>query len=108
MTAMTKQDIIDHFSDTTKEGRYYSTPGEAAMYNDWQQPDDWENVTSKSVDHYGGEDCGSTYYTVYQFIVDGNEVFYLRFDGWYASHYGCEYQDFREVFSRQVTKTEYV
>lgn len=56
----------------------------------------------------GGEDCGSTYYTVYQFDLNGSETFYLRFDGWYASHYGCDYSDFREVQPKQVTKTEYI
>ena len=100
MTKMNKQDIIDYFKAT------YSM-AELAMYEDWHQPDYWENVTSKTVAHYGGEDCGSTYYTVYEFVVDGTETFYLRFDGWYASHYGTDYQDFREVQPKTVTKVEY-
>jgi hypothetical protein len=28
-------------------------------------------------------------------------------NGGYASHYGCDYQDFREVQPRPVTKVEY-
>lgn len=46
MTTMTKQDIIDYFGD--------QHVAEMAMYDDWGQPEDWENVTSKSVDQYGG------------------------------------------------------
>ena len=109
MTTMTKQDIIDYF--TVGEDSDYATPGEAAMYEDWGQPKDWDNVTSKPVDHYGGEDCGSTYYTVYEFRIDNGdqgETFYLRFDGWYASHYGTDYQGLSEVHPKQVTRTEYV
>lgn len=104
MTTMTKQDIIDYFKEKSRHA-------ESAMYEDWDQPKNWDNVASKVVDSYGGEDCGSTYYTVYEFRIDnGNEgeTFYLRFNGWYASHYGTDYQDFREVRPKQVTRTEYV
>jgi hypothetical protein len=113
MTKMTKQDIIDYFKGNNnlhpddQDWGYNNNAAEAAMYDDWQQPDGWENVTSKSMDHYGGEDCGSTYYTIWKFTVDGTDTFYLRFDGWYASHYGTDYQDFREVQPHTVTKVEY-
>lgn len=105
MTIMTKQDIIDYFKENSRQA-------ECAMEEYWSQPDDWVNVTSSCVDAYGGEDCGSTYYSVYEFHIDNCRLtrvtFYLRFDGWYASHYGTDYQDFREVRPKQVTKTEYV
>lgn len=105
---MTKQDVLGYFDDRQNLDRWEDQQvAVAAMYNDWQQPDDWDNIISESVDHYGGEDCGSTYYTVYKFVVDGSETFYLRFDGWYASHYGCDYQDFREVHPRPTQKIEY-
>jgi hypothetical protein len=107
---MTKQDIIEYFTKNEHAETEYSTPAESAMYDDWAQPEDWDNVTSESVDHYGGEDCGSTYYTVYKFVIDNamtGETFYLRFDGWYASHYGTDYQDFREVQPRPTQKIEY-
>lgn len=96
----TKQDIIDYF----KEDKF----GELAMGGYWQVPSYWEPVTAKVVDEYGGEDCGSTYYTVWQFDLNNGTTFYLRFDGWYASHYGCDYQDFREVKPKEVTKIEFV
>lgn len=110
----TKQDIINYFkgSDNLRpdepEWDYNNSAAEAAMYDDWDKPESWEGVLVQSVDHYGGEDCGSTYYTVWKFTLDNGETFYLRFDGWYASHYGCDYQDFREVKPKEVTKVEYV
>lgn len=66
---MTKQDILNYFKNDKK--------AEVAMYNEWRQPEDWDNVQSESVVQ---EDCGSTYYTVYKFTVDDSETFYLRFD----------------------------
>ena len=58
------------------------------------------------VDSYGGEDCGSTYYRVYCFQSNGEKV-YIKFNGWYASHYGSEYRDFEIVTPQQRTITVY-
>lgn len=58
------------------------------------------------VDSYGGEDCGSTYYRVYCFQSNGEKV-YIKFNGWYASHYGSEYRDFEIVTPKQRTITVY-
>ncbi len=52
------------------------------------------------VEQYGGEGEGDTYYSVYHFI---DHDVYIRFDGWYASHYGSEYKEMFEV--RPVEKT---
>lgn len=60
------------------------------------------NVTAKEIESYGGEDCGSTYYSVYKF-TRGDEEEIVRFDGWYASHYGTDFQDYK--FVRPVEKT---
>ena len=97
----TKQDIISYFDR-------HQSKAELAMDGDWYRPDDWHDITSSIVDSYGGEGCGSTYYHVYKFDMPDGSTFYLRFDGWYASHYGTDYQDFREVHPKQVTKTEFV
>jgi len=58
------------------------------------------------LDSYGGEDCGSTYYRVYCF-QSGAEKVYIKFNGWYASHYGSEYQNFEIVTPQQRTITVY-
>ncbi len=66
------------------------------------------NVSKPTVvDSYGGEDMGSTFYTVYKFTRDGEEVF-IKFFGFYASHIGVDYEGFRQVFPQEVTKVEYV
>lgn len=64
------------------------------------------NAVYNEVDAYGGEDCGSTYYRVYCFQSKGEKV-YIKFNGWYASHYGSEYQDFEIVTPQQRTVTVY-
>ena len=52
------------------------------------------------VEQYGGEGQGDNYYSVYHFI---DHDVYIRFDGWYASHHGSEYNEMFEV--RPVEKT---
>lgn len=64
-------------------------------------------VAYTSVDSYGGEGEGDTFYHVWQFDKDGETVFW-KFDGWYASYSGAEYQNNFQVEPKQVTKTEYV
>lgn len=60
------------------------------------------------VDSYGGEDQGSTYYTVWK-ITDRetNESTFLKFHGWYASHYGTDYNGVKEVTPKTKTVIEY-
>ena len=55
----------------------------------------------EEVDSYGGEDCGSTYYSVKYFV---KHDIYIRVDGWYQSHYGTDFQDWDEA-CRQVKPT---
>lgn len=90
---------------------------------------DSNQIDYNEVDSYGGEDCGSTYYRVYCFqnnayrknmskeevmkdIVynydkPSSEKVYIKFNGWYASHYGSEYRDFEIVTPKQRTVTVY-
>ena len=67
---------------------------------------DNNRITYDEVDSYGGEDQGSTYYRVYCFQV-GAEKVYIKFNGWYASHYGTEYTGFEFVTPQQRTITVY-
>lgn len=48
------------------------------------------------VDSYGGEDQGSSYWSVYKF-TKGDQVTYIKFDGWYASYDGATYESMFEV-----------
>jgi len=61
-----------------------------------------EDVTQEMVENYGGEDCGSEYYTVWKF-TSGEETVYARFDGWYQSYNGADYSDWK--FVEPVVKT---
>lgn len=65
-----------------------------------------ELITVKQVDSYGGEDMGSEYWSVYSFTKD-NEIVYVKFYGWYASHVGSEYQGFNIVTPEQKIITVY-
>ena len=62
---------------------------------------------SRYVDNYGGEDCGRDYYYIWKF-TRGEGTIAIKFYGWYASHYGCEYEGCHEVkpVVKQVTVWE--
>jgi hypothetical protein len=82
------------------KGEYVTSEFETwAKENDVAQP--------SIVDNYGGEDMGATYYAVYKFTRDGEEVF-IKFYGFYASYDGADYEGFDQVFPREVTKVEYI
>lgn len=57
------------------------------------------------VDSYGGEGEGDDYYSVYRFFE--HDVF-IKFQGWYQSFNGSEYDHMLEVRPKEVTITKYV
>jgi hypothetical protein len=57
-------------------------------------------------DHYGGEDQGSDYWTVYEFS-NKTETVFIKFTGWYASHVGSEFEEFYAVEGKTKTVVEY-
>lgn len=66
-----------------------------------------KDITFEYVDNYGGEDCGRDYYYIWKF-TRGDESVAIKFHGWYASHYGSEYEGYHEVkpVVKQVTVWE--
>jgi hypothetical protein len=80
------------------------------MHEDYD--DDIETVLNNHlihfevVDSYGGEDQGSDYWCVWKFSKDNEECF-IKFQGWYASHYGTEYQGYKFVTPAQKTVIVY-
>lgn len=60
-----------------------------------------KGVVYECVDNYGGEEQGREYWWIWKF-VRGEESCAIKFDGWYASHYGSEFEEFFEV--KPVTK----
>ena len=55
-----------------------------------------------NVDSYGGEDQGSDYWCVWKFSK-GSEECFVKFYGYYASHYGTDYQGYKFVTPAQKT-----
>jgi len=53
-------------------------------------------VSSKMMASHGGENEGSDFWTVWEFSR-GNERVYIKFFGYYASHYGTDYLGFSVV-----------
>lgn len=65
----------------------------------------------KSIEHadrYGGEGQGDTYYSIFKFTFENNEEIYIKYEGWYASYSGAEYQESYIVEPVQVMVTQYV
>ena len=53
-------------------------------------------VSSNKIQTHGGENEGSDYWTVWEFSR-GDEKVYIKFFGFYASHYGTDYLGFSVV-----------
>ena len=63
-------------------------------------------VRFEHVDSYGGEEQGRDYWSIYAFHDEANVV-YVKFDGWYASYHGSEYEEWFFVEPRQVQVTQF-
>ena len=74
---------------------------------------DWETdvlpFEYKGVDSYGGEDQGSDFYSVILIRNPDNhdEQYHIKFQGWYASYNGAEYDSWSFVEPKQKTITVY-
>lgn len=67
---------------------------------------DSKNIKINHVDEFGGEGQGDSYWSVYSFTKD-DETVYVKFDGWYQSYNGAEYDSWFFVKPVQVTVTQY-
>lgn len=66
-------------------------------------PEGW---TWQGVQHFGGEGMGDEYYNVVKF-VKGDDFIFVKFDGYYESYNGSEYQEYCVVTPKEVTSTVY-
>ena len=101
-----KQQVTDYLNsnrEVCKELTY-----EGGYVKDWSQ-DDNDPFEYKGVDSYGGEDQGSDFYSVIlvRNLDDHDEQYYIKFQGWYASYYGAEYDNWSFVEPKQKTITVY-
>ena len=81
---------------------------EGGYASDWSQ-DSNEPFDYKGVDSYGGEDQGSDFYGVILIRNPDNhdEQYYIKFQGWYSSYSGAEYEGWSFVEPKQKTITVY-
>lgn len=63
-------------------------------------------IRFEHVDNYGGEEQGRDYWSIYAFH-DEAHVVYVKFEGWYASYHGSEYDEWYFVEPRQVQVTQF-
>lgn len=61
------------------------------------------SINYEEEEAYGGEDCGSEYYFIYSF-TRGDEKVYCKWEGYYQSYVGSEFESwyFVEPFPTQV------
>ena len=62
--------------------------------------------TAEVVDSYGGEGMGDEYWSVVRFTKN-DESALVKFNGWYASYNGAEYEEWFFVEAREVMVTKY-
>ena len=80
---------------------------DAGYVKDWKS---WDlPFEYKSVDSYGGEGQGSDFYSVILIRnpVNHDEQYHIKFQGWYASYAGAEYEGWSFVEPKQKTITVY-
>lgn len=65
-----------------------------------------EGISVKITEQVGGEDQGREYFTVYKFSNTKNTAF-VKFDGWYSSYDGCDFDEAYVVRPEQVLETIY-
>lgn len=69
-------------------------------------PEGWHRE-EQYVEHYGGEDEGRDYWTIWRFNHVNGDSILIRVNGWYASYEGAEYNNYEEVVPVSKTVTVY-
>lgn len=99
-----KKQVTDYLNDNREicEELMY----EGGYAKDWTKEDIFEY---KCVDSHGGEDQGSDFYSVILIRNPSNhdEQYHIKFQGWYASYNGAEYESWSFVEPKQKTITVY-
>ncbi len=67
---------------------------------------EYSGISVCHVDSYGGEDMGTEFWKVWKF-TKGEEEIMVKFDGYYQSHYGVDFQEWKFVKPVQVMVTQY-
>lgn len=115
---MQKEELKKYLNEKINEGGYEvkrtffeSSAGEPDMWSKDEYKNFWYSLEADGVgfehqDSYGGEGLGEEYWSVYSFTKDDTTV-YIKFDGWYQSYNGSEYQEWFFVEPKEVVVTQY-
>ena len=94
-----------------KELKEWLDENGSELMNDWGEfnedtfPKGWKREFIKE---YGGEDMGSEYWGIHKFINESTkEEFLVKFDGWYQSFHGSEFNSWFVVVPKEETITVY-
>ena len=101
-----KQQVTDYLNSNREVCEELMYDG--GYTKDWSQKDN-DPFEYKSVDSYSGEDQGSDFYSVILIRNPDNhdEQYHIKFQGWYASYNGAEYDNWSFVEPKQKTITIY-
>lgn len=66
-----------------------------------------DTLRATIVDHFGGVDQGTEYYDIFKFEKTGQDPVYIKFEGYYDSYEGMNYQEnaLSHVTPKEVTVT---
>ena len=101
-----KQQATEYLNDNRKICEQLMYEGD--YVKKWSQ-DDNDPFEHKAVDSHGGEGEGSDFWTVILIHNPDNhdEQYYIKFQGWYSSYSGAEYEGWSFVEPKQKTITVY-
>ena len=99
-----KQQVTDYLNSNRAICEEFMYEG--GFTKDWTKGDIFDY---KGVDSSGGEDQGSSFYSVILIHNPDNhdEQYYIKFQGWYASYAGADYNSWSFVDPKQKTITVY-
>lgn len=103
----TIKELLDNFDSDTINGFFHSE-----YYNDYYGVQEDRDALTEAgidvehVDNHGGEGEGEDYWSVYRF-TKGDDTVYVKFQGWYASYVGSEFNEWFFVEPKQKTITVY-
>ena len=113
------QNLLNEFSEANRQFFNYEVGDSLEVDDKWFDGDKLEalsNLRTNSLNwvqiksHGGGEGDGEECWSVYKFYNSEDDVAYIKFDGYYQSYNGSEYQQFYvvEPVDRVVTFYENV
>ena len=113
------QNLLNEFSEANRQFFNYEVGDSLEVDDKWFDGDELEALSNLRTNglnwvqiksHGGGEGDGEECWSVYKFYNSEYDVAYIKFDGYYQSYNGSEYQQFYvvEPVDRVVTFYENV